>query len=69
LNKKGPRVIARSPGFFIGKSDHPLPSRSAGHPAAAAAAAMIARSAFRILEVEVVIICFLLLFLSKHHNH
>jgi hypothetical protein len=43
---------ARSPELFFGESGYPLPFRTTGCPAAAAAAALIARCALKVLVVE-----------------
>jgi hypothetical protein len=43
---------ARSPEIFFGESGYPLPFRTTGCPAAAAAAALIARYALKVLVVK-----------------
>jgi hypothetical protein len=43
---------ARSPELFFGESGYPLPFRTTGCPAAAAAAALIARCALKVLVVK-----------------
>jgi len=43
---------ARSPELFFGESGYPLPFRTTGCPAAAAAAALIARCALKVLMVK-----------------
>jgi hypothetical protein len=44
-------VNARSPELFFGESGYPLPFRTTGCPAAAAAA-LIARCALKVLKME-----------------
>jgi hypothetical protein len=48
-NQKGCGLNARSPELFFGESGYPLPFRTTGCPAAAAAAALIARCALKVL--------------------
>ena len=49
LNLKGCGFNARSPELFFEESGYPLPFRTTGCPAAAAAAALIARCALNVL--------------------
>jgi len=49
---------------FLGESGYPLPFRTTGCPAAAAAAALIARRVQKVLVMEAGIIDFLLFFWS-----
>jgi len=53
---------ARSPELFFGESGYPLPFRTTGCPAAAAAAAPIARCALKVLIMEMGIMDFLSFF-------
>jgi len=55
---------ARSPECFLGESGYLLPFRTTGCPAAAAAAALIARRAQKVLGMEAEIMGSLSLFLN-----
>jgi hypothetical protein len=58
-NQKSCGLNARSPELFFGEFGYPLPFRTTGCPAAAAAAALIARCALKVLKMEAGIMNFL----------
>jgi hypothetical protein len=60
---------ARSPDLFFEESGYPLPFRTTGCPAAAAAAALIARRTQKVLGMEAGIMDFLSFFSGIYHSY